>query len=93
LFKPKNARVSKNELELARQIIEAGAAKWQPEKYRDTYRDELSAVIGAKRKGEAVHALAEVEEEKPLDLMEALRRSVEERPKPRPRKRRSSRAA
>jgi DNA end-binding protein Ku len=90
-LKPANERVSQKELELAKQIVEAGATKWRPEKYQDTYREELAAAIEAKRKGGEVHRPAEAEAEEPIDLMEALRRSVEERSKPR--KRRSSRAA
>jgi DNA end-binding protein Ku len=90
-IKPAGARVSQKELELARQIVEAGATKWDPKKYKDTYRNELAAVVEAKRKGKEVHRADEAEAEEPIDLMEALRRSVEERSKPR--KRRSSRAA
>lgn len=90
-IKPASTRVSQKELELARQIVEAGSAKWDPKKYRDTYRDELAAAVDAKRKGKEVHRAAEVEAEEPIDLMEALRRSVEE--SSRPRKRRRGRAA
>jgi DNA end-binding protein Ku len=90
-IKPAGTRVSQKELELARQIVEAGSAKWDPKKYTDTYRDELAAIVEAKQKGQEVHRAADVEAEEPIDLMEALRRSVEE--SSRSRKRRRGRAA
>jgi DNA end-binding protein Ku len=71
-------RVGKEELAMARQLIEQGTTRWKPERYKDTYRDELKAAIEAKRKGKDVHAAPEVEgDEKPIDLLEALRASVE----------------
>jgi DNA end-binding protein Ku len=77
-IKPKKARVEKRELEMAQALIENFAAEWDPSQYNDTYRDELCAVIKAKRKGKDVHEAAEVEEpEEAIDLMEALRQSVE----------------
>jgi DNA end-binding protein Ku len=75
--RPKRQRVAKGELEMAQQLIDAFAGDWKPEKYRDTYRDALRAVIEAKRKGKEVHVAAEPEEERPTDLLEALRASVE----------------
>jgi DNA end-binding protein Ku len=71
-------RVAKEELGMARRLIESGTTKWKPEKYKDTYRDELRAAIKAKRKGKAVHAAPEVEEDEPLDLLDALRASIEQ---------------
>ena len=76
-LKPKPARIDKRELGMAQQLIDSFAGDWEPEKYRDTYRDALCAVIEAKRKGKDVHVAAEPEEERPTDLLEALRRSVE----------------
>src|SRR3954469_63331 len=56
--KPKRARVEKQELEMAQQLIESFSGDWKPEKYSDTYRDALCAVIEAKRKGKEVHVAA-----------------------------------
>jgi DNA end-binding protein Ku len=75
--RPKRQRVAKGELEMAQQLIDAFAGDWEPENYGDTYRDALCAVIEAKRKGKEVHVAAEPEEERPTDLLEALRASVE----------------
>ncbi len=76
-IKPPRARVSQQELKMARQVIESWTTEWEPEKYKDTYRDALLDVIKAKRKGREVHVAAEVEEEEPPDLMTALRESIE----------------
>jgi DNA end-binding protein Ku len=85
-------RVGKEELELARRLIERGATTWKPERYKDTYRDELAAAIEAKRKGKDVHEAAEIagEAEEPVDLLEALRASVERNTKGRKRPKKSS---
>ena len=76
-IKASRTRVSSEELKMAERLIESFTAEWKPEKYKDTYRDELCAIIRAKRKGKEVHAAPEVEEEAPTDLLTALRESVE----------------
>jgi DNA end-binding protein Ku len=79
--------VAKRELEMGLNLIQSFAAEWKPEKYTDTYRDALMAVVEQKRKGHEVRRLQEPDEdEAPPDLMEALRRSLEqvERGRPRP---------
>jgi DNA end-binding protein Ku len=75
--KPKASKVSKQELEMARQLIESLSASFRPEQYKDTYRDALCAIIKKKRKGEEVHVDTGAEEEERVpDLMEALRASL-----------------
>jgi DNA end-binding protein Ku len=76
-IKASRARVSREELQMAERLIESWTTEWKPEKYKDTYRDELCAIIKAKRKGRDVHAAPELEEEEPADLMTALRESIE----------------
>jgi DNA end-binding protein Ku len=73
-IKASKGRVGKQELQMAAQLIESWTSEWKPKKYKDTYRDELCAVIKAKRKGDEVHRAAEVEED---DLLDALRASIE----------------
>jgi DNA end-binding protein Ku len=74
---PKDADVAKQELEMAAQLIEQYTGEFEPEEYRDTYRDALCEIIKAKRRGEEVHVEAAPEPEAPTDLMSALRASVE----------------
>jgi DNA end-binding protein Ku len=70
-------KVERQELELAASLIEQYTGAFEPEQFRDTYRDALCEVIRAKQKGEVVHAPEVEEEEAPTDLMAALRASVE----------------
>jgi DNA end-binding protein Ku len=75
---PEQAELDKRELQMAAQLVDAFTGDFEPEKYRDTYRDTLCEIIEAKRKGKEVHVAAEEpEEEQPTDLMAALRASVE----------------
>jgi DNA end-binding protein Ku len=66
----------KRELEMALQLIEHLTGKFEPEKYRDTYRDTLCEIIKARRKGKEVAIEAPEEPEQPTDLMAALRASL-----------------
>jgi len=75
-IKPPAARVSKEELAMAEQLIDNFSGDFKPEKYHDTYRDALCEVIRAKRKGKQVHRAPETEEAPPPDLLEALRASI-----------------
>jgi DNA end-binding protein Ku len=70
--------VGKRELELGVSLIQSFAGDWAPEKYTDTYRDALCAIIEEKRAGHDVHHAPEQEPESPPDLLEALRRSLEQ---------------
>jgi DNA end-binding protein Ku len=76
-IKESRARVSQQELQMAERLIESFTTEWKPEKYKDTYRDGLYAIIRAKRTGEDVHVAPELEEEEPADLLTALRESIE----------------
>jgi DNA end-binding protein Ku len=86
-IKPSKQRIGKEELAMARQLVESGTTAWKPERYKDTYQAELKAAIEAKRKGKEVHRAAEIDEdEEPIDLMEALRASVQQAKRGRTRK-------
>jgi DNA end-binding protein Ku len=75
-IKPAAAKVSKEELAMASQLIDNFAGDFRPDKYKDTYRDALCEIIKAKRKGRQVHHAVETEEAAPPDLLEALRASI-----------------
>jgi DNA end-binding protein Ku len=76
-IKASKRKVDRRELQMAQQLVESFTGDWKPEKYKDTYRDALMKVILAKRKGKEIHRAPDVEEEGPVDIMEALRQSVE----------------
>jgi DNA end-binding protein Ku len=77
-------RISERELDLAEQLVESMAAKWEPEKYRDEYRDALMELLEEKAsKGDIAEG---GEPKKPkrreasnvIDLAELLRKSMQE---------------
>ena len=76
-IKPKKARLSKDELRMAEQLIDSFSGQFKPETYKDTYRDALCEIIAQKRKGEEVHVEPAEEQEEVPDLMAALRASLE----------------
>jgi DNA end-binding protein Ku len=56
---------------------------WDPEQYRDAYREELLRLIEEKAEAGGVEPVAEAAPEQPagevIDIMALLKRSVEER--------------
>lgn len=75
---PAATRNGGRELALARQLIDSLASEWDPEQYKDTYRDEVLEVIERKAKGQPIKAAAERKPAKVVDLMEALQQSLKE---------------
>ncbi len=73
---PVQAKVHPNEMKMAMELIQGLAAKFAPQEYSDEYRDALLKVIKAKVEGEEV-AVPVKEERKVVDLMDALRRSLQ----------------
>jgi len=70
--------VNKRELDMATQLIESFSGDWKPDKYKDTYTNALKQIVKRKQKGEEIHRVREPEEDETPDLMEALRRSLEQ---------------
>src|SRR4029450_4869105 len=82
-----HVRVSSQELKMASSLIDNMAADFTPDKFSDEYQDQLRQLIAAKlEKGDALGTAAtfgEHEEDRAdrgggVDLMEGLRRSVEQ---------------
>ena len=85
----------KPEIEMARSLVENLSDTFDPEKYDDTYRKELLALLKEKAEtGEISAPRAAPEEGEVVDLMAALRESVEQTKRQRkrstPRKRKAS---
>ena len=76
-------RVSEREMEMATTLVNVLSAPFEPEKYQDDYRRALMELIEAKRKGQEVVA-PPPPRGKVVDLMAALRQSVEAANKRRP---------
>jgi DNA end-binding protein Ku len=68
---------NERELDMARQLIEALATDFEPEKYHDEYREQVQELIEKKAAGEEIVAEPMVEEPaKVVDLMAALEQSL-----------------
>jgi DNA end-binding protein Ku len=78
-----DARVRDAEVEMAKSLVENLSDKFDPEKYDDTYRKELMDLIRAKAKGKDLPEPREEEDGEVVDLMAALRESVEQTKKQR----------
>ena len=63
---------------MARSLVENLADKFRPETYTDAYRQALETLIEQKMRGETRNSKRRKPEPKVIDLMEALRASVEE---------------
>lgn len=74
---PVQAKVHPNEKKMALQLIEGLAAEFNPAEYKDEYRDALQKVINAKIEGEPLQTGPARKEDKVVDLMDALRRSLQ----------------
>jgi DNA end-binding protein Ku len=72
------ARLQQAEVEMAKSLVENLSEPFDPRKYDDTYRKELLALIRAKAKGAPLPEPREDEGGEVVDLMEALRESVEQ---------------
>jgi DNA end-binding protein Ku len=72
------AKVTPQEMKMAKQLIESLSSEFDPDKYEDTYRKQVLDFIKKKAKGKTVE-IEHHEEERPAvaDLMDALRASVE----------------
>ena len=82
--KLKGHKASSKELDMALTLIDDMADEWQPEKYHDTYHEDLMKRIEEKIKAGQTEEITEPEkEERPakgadvIDLMSLLKKSVE----------------
>jgi DNA end-binding protein Ku len=82
LHVPEKLEVGKREMTMARSLIDSMSSKWEPQKYKDDYREALMEVIEEK-----VEAGGKEIEEKPkkapkptkvIDLVSVLQKSLEE---------------
>jgi DNA end-binding protein Ku len=69
--------VNDKELKLAKVLVESLVDKFKPEKYKDTFRENLKKLIEAKAKGKEIKPVREPRVSKVVDIMDALRQSLE----------------
>lgn len=80
----KASGVSPREIEMAKKLVDEMTDRWKPDRYRDTYHDDLMKLIDKRIKAGKTEVITEAgeDEEKPargeiIDLMALLKRSVE----------------
>src|SRR5215210_364269 len=88
-----SARLREAEVEMAKSLVENLSDSFTPDKYDDTYREELMALIRAKAKGKKLPEPKEEEDGEVIDLMAALRESVEQTKKDRKKTKRPAKKA
>jgi DNA end-binding protein Ku len=71
------SRLEKAEVEMAKSLVENLSDSFKPQKYDDNYRKELLELIRAKAKGQELPEPKEEDDGEVVDLMAALRESVE----------------
>ena len=76
---PKEVKTTKREVDIAKQLIGSLAGDFEPEKYHDTYRQEVLALIERKVDGKEIAVQPEAEETATPapDLMSALKASLD----------------
>jgi DNA end-binding protein Ku len=79
-FLDEDITVRSQELQMAESLIESMSGDFDPGEYHDEYREAVQAVVDAKVEGREVVAATEDEPEggEVLDLMAALRKSVDD---------------
>lgn len=81
-FRTDTENIRDKELALALNLVESLAADFEPQKYTDTYRDNLRQMIQAKVEGNSIVETPETHIAPVIDIMEALKKSLEMRKPP-----------
>ena len=82
-FRTDRSVVKDKELELAMTLIQSLEAPFEPDKYKDEYRENLLALIDAKVKGQEIVAASTPQQKAPvIDILEALKMSLAQAKKP-----------
>jgi len=87
----KELKISDREIEMAKQLIASMEAEWKPEGYKDEYREKLLKWIEKMVKSHGATAVKHGEDEhaeepdtEVIDMMSLLKKSMEQREKPKP---------
>ena len=74
-----DVELKEGEVKVAHQLIEALAGEWDPEKYHDSFQENLKQLIQAKLEGQEVKPVEKPKKMAPVvDLMAALKQSLAE---------------
>lgn len=75
---PQDVKIEERELAMAEQLIENLTSEFNPEKYRDEYREKLLELITKKAEGEEIVTAPEAPQRNVVDLMAALQASLQQ---------------
>ncbi|HWE67535.1 MAG TPA: Ku protein [Acidimicrobiales bacterium] len=75
---PDDGQLTEREISMAQLLVESMEAEWDPERYHDTHREKVEALVDEKRQGHTIEVQSEVggSTAKVVDLMEALNASI-----------------
>ena len=71
------AKYTAKELELAKSLVGHLTAPFKPEQFKDTYRENVERLIKQKQKGQKITTVEQPRKAPVIDLMEALKRSLD----------------
>jgi DNA end-binding protein Ku len=74
----KKVEVRDTEVQMAKSLIDNLTEPFKPDQFQDEYREGLLEIVEKKVAGEEIEAVPEPEPTKVVDLMEALKASVEQ---------------
>jgi DNA end-binding protein Ku len=75
--RPGKAKFTAKELDLAKSLVKHLAGPFRPEEFHDSYRENVEHLIEQKRKGQKVTPIKQPRRAPVVNLMEALKRSLE----------------
>ena len=71
------AKYTGKELELAKTLVGHLTGPFKPEQFKDTYRENVERLIKQKQKGQKITTVEQPRKAPVIDLMEALKRSLD----------------
>jgi len=79
IAKGENTKLSDEEIDLGAHLIENMSDEFNPEKYRDEYRERVQGMLDEKSKGQEITVAAPEAPQRAqiIDLMQALKQSLE----------------
>ncbi|MGZ4208256.1 MAG: non-homologous end joining protein Ku [Actinomycetota bacterium] len=72
-----DVKIAPQELQMAKSLIDNMTGDFDPQEFKDEYREKLEALVQKKVEGEEITVVEEAGTAKVLDLIEALKASVE----------------
>lgn len=73
-------KFSEKELDMAKSLVQHLTSKFKLGEFRDTYRENVERLIDEKKKGERITTVKQPRKAPVIDLMEALKRSLQSKP-------------